>query len=109
LITNKYSDSWISQIYQDYRTGKIAVRGKNNGTWMPWLKPSYEGHTHDYLPLAGGTLTGGIKILNEKSIIFKTERAKESGGGWARSFITHVRNDDTVSGTFGIHGWGYNP
>lgn len=37
-IVNKYNDSWISQIYQDYRTGKLAVRGKNNGVWTEWKK-----------------------------------------------------------------------
>lgn len=35
---NKYNDSWISEIYQDYRTGQIALRGKNNGTWQAWRK-----------------------------------------------------------------------
>lgn len=35
---NKYSDSWIAEIYQDYRTGQIALRGKNNGTWQDWRK-----------------------------------------------------------------------
>ena len=67
LITNKYSDSWISQIYQDYRTGKIALRGKNNGTWTTWLKPSYEGHTHNY---AGSSSAGGAanSVVNEMTI-----------------------------------------
>ena len=33
-----YSTSWVHQIYGDYRTGQIAVRGKNNGTWQAWRK-----------------------------------------------------------------------
>lgn len=33
-----YSSSWVGQIYQDYRTGQIALRGKNNGTWQSWRK-----------------------------------------------------------------------
>lgn len=33
-----YSTSWAGQIYQDYRTGQIALRGKNNGTWQSWRK-----------------------------------------------------------------------
>lgn len=33
-----YSTSWVGQIYQDYRTGQIALRGKNNGTWQSWRK-----------------------------------------------------------------------
>lgn len=35
---NKYNDSWLHEIYGDYRTGQIAVRGKNNGTWQAWRK-----------------------------------------------------------------------
>ena len=31
-----YSSSWVTQIYQDYRTGQMALRGKNNGTWQAW-------------------------------------------------------------------------
>lgn len=37
-IVNHYNASWITQIYQDYRTGQLAVRGKNNGTWQAWRK-----------------------------------------------------------------------
>lgn len=31
-----YSTSWIHQIYGDFRTGQIAIRGKNSGTWQSW-------------------------------------------------------------------------
>ena len=33
-----YSSSWTHEIYGDYRTGQIAVRAKNNGTWQAWRK-----------------------------------------------------------------------
>jgi hypothetical protein len=36
LYTSTYSANWIHQIYGDFRTGQIAVRGKNNGTWQDW-------------------------------------------------------------------------
>ena len=36
LYSSAYSSSWIHQIYGDFRSGQIAVRGKNNGTWQPW-------------------------------------------------------------------------
>ncbi|MBO4996487.1 MAG: BppU family phage baseplate upper protein [Lachnospira sp.] len=38
LITQRYSDAWKAQIYTDYRTGQIATRGKNNGSWGAWRK-----------------------------------------------------------------------
>ena len=36
LYSQRYSDSWQHQIAGDYRSGMIAVRGKNNGTWTSW-------------------------------------------------------------------------
>ena len=36
LYSSAYSSSWIHQIYGDFRSGQIAVRGKNNGSWQPW-------------------------------------------------------------------------
>lgn len=36
LFSQAYSDIWQGQIYIDYRTGKLASRGKNNGTWTAW-------------------------------------------------------------------------
>lgn len=31
-----YSAAWKHEIFGDYRTGHMSVRGKNNGTWQPW-------------------------------------------------------------------------
>lgn len=36
LYQQAYSAQWIHQIFGDYRTGQIVVRGKNNGAWMDW-------------------------------------------------------------------------
>lgn len=39
LYTESYdSNAWVAQIAQDYRTGNLCVRGKNNGTWQPWKR-----------------------------------------------------------------------
>ena len=38
LYSQVYSTAWQHQIAGDYRSGQIAVRGKNNGTWQPWYK-----------------------------------------------------------------------
>ncbi len=54
--------SWGSQIMQDYRTGRLAVRGLNAGNWTTWLAiPTTSdianfattGHTHNYEPTDG--------------------------------------------------------
>jgi len=36
LYSQFYSASWKHQIFADYRTGHLSVRGKNNGTWKNW-------------------------------------------------------------------------
>jgi hypothetical protein len=38
LYSQIYSSSWQHQIYGDYRTGIMYVRGKNNGTWASWKR-----------------------------------------------------------------------
>ena len=37
LYVQAYSDSWVGQIAQDYRNGRLFFRGKNNGTWQSWI------------------------------------------------------------------------
>ena len=70
---NKYSDSWIHEIYGDYRTGQIAVRGKNNGTWQAWRKildsSNYTNYMGNYVTLNTAqtisgtkTFTGGVSM-----------------------------------------------
>jgi hypothetical protein len=36
LHSSAYSSAWIHQIYGDFRTGQMAIRGKNSGTWQGW-------------------------------------------------------------------------
>jgi hypothetical protein len=36
LYSQRYSTSWQHQIAGDYRSGQIALRGRNNGTWQSW-------------------------------------------------------------------------
>ena len=36
LYSSAYSSAWIHQIYGDFRTGQIAIRGKNSGAWQAW-------------------------------------------------------------------------
>jgi hypothetical protein len=36
LYSSAYSSAWIHQIYGDFRTGQIAIRGKNSGSWQSW-------------------------------------------------------------------------
>jgi hypothetical protein len=38
LYSQAYDSTWQHQIYGDYRTGQIAIRGKNSGTWQAWRR-----------------------------------------------------------------------
>ena len=61
LYSQAYSSNWQHQIAGDYRSGQIALRGKNNGTWQSWRTVLDSGNYNSYaLPLAGGTLTGQL-------------------------------------------------
>ena len=81
LYRQAYNTNWVHQIYGDYRTGSIAVRGKNNGTWQAWHRvldesnyKSYctpgnigaapSSHTHNYAgsSSAGGAATSANKL-----------------------------------------------
>jgi len=92
-----YSGSWVHEIYGDYRTGQIAVRGKNNGTWQAWRKvldssnyktyctPANIGaaassHTHSYAgsSSSGGSATSAVKL--DSSAGSATQPVYFSGG-----------------------------
>lgn len=63
LYRQAYNTSWVHEIYGDYRTGSIAVRGKNSGTWQSWKRVLDSSNYTSYaLPLSGGTLTGALNI-----------------------------------------------
>jgi hypothetical protein len=48
LYSSAYSSSWIHQIYGDFRTGQMAIRGKNNGTWQSWRTVIDSGNIANY-------------------------------------------------------------
>ena len=52
LLTMSYNSSWQTQIAQDWRnSGRIYVRGQNNGTWSSWNKVYSE---NEVVPVADG-------------------------------------------------------
>lgn len=50
LYSSAYGSSWIHQIYGDFRTGQIAVRGKNSGTWQAWRTVLDSSNFTNYAP-----------------------------------------------------------
>jgi hypothetical protein len=63
IYSQAHSSSWVHQIYGDYRTGQLAVRGRNSGTWQSWRAILDATNYSSYaLPLSGGTMTGSIAM-----------------------------------------------
>ncbi len=63
LYKQVYNNAWVHEIYGDYRTGQIALRGKNNGTWQGWRTVLDSSNYSSYaLPRSGGTISGTLHI-----------------------------------------------
>lgn len=81
------NNGYDSQLALDAKGNNIYFRGQNGGTWSPWKTVLHNGnssisgntitingssitvsksdHTHSYLPLTGGTLTGSLTVGNK--------------------------------------------
>ncbi len=49
LYEQVYNNLWVHQIFGDYRTGQLAVRGKNNGAWQSWRRILDSTNFKDYV------------------------------------------------------------
>lgn len=70
LYGQAYSSSWEHQIYGDYRTGQIAIRGKNSGTWQAWRAVLDNTNYTSYAPsLTGSGASGswGISVTGSSA------------------------------------------
>ena len=54
IYSQAYSSNWVSQIAQDYRTGRLFVRGKNNNVWQDWKRIAQYEEIPTSLPANGG-------------------------------------------------------
>ncbi len=75
LYSQAYGPTWVHQIYGDYRTGQMAVRGRNSGAWQPWrtvldsgnyksLALPRDGSVPMLGPLVALTTSGAIGVSN---------------------------------------------
>jgi|TARA_B110000914_G_scaffold224409_1_gene242125 hypothetical protein len=127
LLTTKYWDSsdWAVQMFEDFHQREIHIRNKRNGTWQEdwaqvhttdnfslldvskgitahgWGDHSVAGYiTGNYLPLAGGTLTGGLTINNpgsDKKIAFRRTGGKSMSIEHDANQIYFYNETDSIS------------
>jgi len=72
LYSQAYSSSWVHQIFGDYRTGQLAVRGRNNGTLTSWRVILDSSNYTSYAPSltgSGASGTWGINISGNAATI----------------------------------------
>jgi len=65
LYSQAYSSSWQHQIAGDYRSGQIALRGKNNGTWQAWRTVLDSSNFSTWADGAGAADAVNVRIDNE--------------------------------------------
>ena len=83
LYSQAYSSSWQHQIAADYRSGQIALRGKNNGTWQAWRTVLDSTNFNSYSPTLTGTGasgTWGINITGNAATATKLQTARTING-----------------------------
>jgi len=71
LYSQIYSSSWQHQIYGDYRTGIMYVRGKNNGTWAGWKRVALSSAT-TFSSVTSLTFTHNLGTANVTAQVFDT-------------------------------------
>ena len=59
LYKQVFSSLWAHEILGDYRTGQIALRAKNNGTWQPTRTVLDSSNYKDLIYYLGDTTVGG--------------------------------------------------
>ena len=75
ILTTAYNESWLQQIATDFRCDDIFYRRNQSGTWQSWRRLAFfdecapASHSHSYLPLSGGTLSGILNISSDKAQI----------------------------------------
>ena len=103
---NDTSELRTSQIYIPHEASPQIVTRMHNGSsydtgWQVWSSPvcTPASHTHSYLPLSGGTMTGNI-IMKNNSIYpngIKLGSGLSSGFGWLDVYY----NNSPVSNIYG--------
>lgn len=91
-VQNTVINSALQGVYSDMNSMGTAIDGKADAD-----------HTHDYLPLAGGTMTGSLSLKEYKNILLRPNNSSYTSGIgydtygnecialWAKNSVTRLR------------------
>jgi hypothetical protein len=66
LYSQAHSASWVHQIYGDYRTGQLAIRGRNSGTLTAWRTVVDSGNVSSFaVPLRTSTNWNDSTVIDD--------------------------------------------
>jgi hypothetical protein len=69
LYSQIYSSSWQHQIAGDYRSGQLAVRGKNNNSWQPWRTILDSSNFTSFIPAATAPVQATVEGGNDSTLV----------------------------------------
>jgi hypothetical protein len=100
IYAQAYSVNWVHEIYGDYRSGQIAIRGKNNNTWQAWrVVLDSDNYANYALSLTGGTMTGVLQLSN--SGLKFADNAFGGGGDIAKMYLA-TKGGEATTMTFEV-------
>ena len=108
IYSQAYSSAWVSQIAQDYRNGRLFVRGKNNNVWQSWKRIAQYEEIPTTLPANGGNsdtvdgyhANGLLTALSnsDKGISITVGGTTKSVSNISVNYASSAGNADTVDG-----------
>lgn len=118
IYSQAYSSTWVSQIAQDYRNGRLFVRGKNNNVWQSWKRIAQYEEIPTTLPANGGNsdtvdgyhANGLLTALSnsDKGISITVGGTTKSVSNISVNYASSAGNADTVDGLHGTDGRTFN-
>lgn len=108
IYSQAYSSDWVSQIAQDYRNGRLFVRGKKYNVWQSWKRIAQYEEIPTSLPANGGNAdtvdgyhaNGLLTALSnsDKGISITVGGTTKSVSNISVNYASSAGNADTVDG-----------
>jgi hypothetical protein len=99
VYCSTFSSDWQHQINGDFRTGQIAIRGKNSGTWQAWRTVLDSSNYSGYCNFGGNSVYGGVYYDGNDTYYYCDPSSWSRfniiyPNGWARSGTSSNLNTD---------------